>query len=162
MTDDQIEQRLLQLAYTTQVTITAPAVAYFAPCKMDDAQRVLDHLVATDRIQMNVHPEDGSITYAIPNRQQFEAPKPVALALRHRHEASPGIAALLSLVVPGAGQFYAGRPGSAVMWFVCVAVGYLLIVPGLFLHVLCIVSAASTAHRLNDAVERHLLNQPAR
>src|SRR6185369_12062933 len=98
------------------------------------------------RIQMNLHPEDGSITYAIPNRQQFEAPKPVALALRHRHEASPGIAALLSLVVPGAGQFYAGRPGSAVMWFVCVAVGYLLIIPGLFLHVLCIVSAASTAH----------------
>ena len=161
MTDEQIEHRLLELAYTTTVTITAPAVAYFAPCRIEDAQRVLDHLVATDRIAMNVD-DEGSITYSIAGRQQIVPPRPVALALRRGHEASPALAALLSLLIPGAGQLYAGRPGSALVWFFSVMVGYLLIIPGLFLHVLCIASAAGSAHRLNDAVERHLLNQPAR
>ena len=163
MNDDQIERRLLELAYTTTVPLTAPAVAYYAPCRIEDAQRVLDHLVASDRIQMNVNPDDGTITYVIPGRQQIVPPRPVALALRGRsHEANPALAAALSLVVPGAGQLYAGRPGAAVVWFVCVMVGYLLILPGLILHALCIVSAAALAHRLNDSLERHLLNQPAR
>jgi TM2 domain-containing membrane protein YozV len=162
MTDDQIEHRLLELAYTTSVTLTAPSVAYFAPCRIDDAQRVLDHLVATDRIQMHVNPDDGTITYTIAGRQEIAAPRPVAIALRHSHEASPALAAALSLVIPGAGQLYAGRPGAAVVWFISVMVGYFLIIPGLVLHALCIVSAAASAHRLNDAVERHLLNQPAR
>jgi TM2 domain-containing membrane protein YozV len=162
MTDDQIEHRLLELAYTTNVTLTAPAVAYFAPCRIEDAQRVLDHLVATERIQMNVNNDDGSITYSIAGREEIAHPKRVALALRRSHEARPALAALLSLLIPGAGQLYAGRPGAALVWFFSVMVGYLLIIPGLVLHAFCIVSAASSAHRLNDSVERHLLNQPAR
>jgi hypothetical protein len=56
---------------------------------------------------------------------------------------------VLSLIVPGAGHLYAGRPLSAVLWFVLVSVGYLLlIVPGVLLHVLCIASAASATHQL--------------
>jgi len=161
MTDDQIEHRLLELAYTTTVTLTAPAVAYFAPCRIEDAQRVLDHLVATDRIAMNVD-DEGSITYSITGRQEIATPRPVAIALRRGHDARPALAALLSLLIPGAGQLYAGRPAAAVVWFFSVMIGYLLIIPGLFLHVLCIASAAGSAHRLNDALERHLLNQPAR
>jgi TM2 domain-containing membrane protein YozV len=63
--------------------------------------------------------------------------------------ANPAVAAVLSLIVPGAGHLYAGRPLAAVLWFVLVSVGYLLlIVPGVLLHILCIASAASATHQL--------------
>ena len=76
------------------------------------------------------------------------------LALRDGRPASPGLAAVLSLLVPGAGQLYAGRPLAAVMWFVVVALGYLLILPGLLLHAMSIISAAGSAHRLNSTLAR--------
>ena len=61
-----------------------------------------------------------------------------------RAEWSPGIAAVLSLVIPGAGQMYKGQVGAGLLWLFCVAVGYvLLIAPGLVLHIVCIVNAAS-------------------
>ena len=57
---------------------------------------------------------------------------------------SPGIAALLSFIIPGAGQMYKGNVGSGLVWFVFVLLGYVLfIIPGLFLHVICIFAAAS-------------------
>ncbi len=57
---------------------------------------------------------------------------------------SPGIAAVLSLVIPGAGQMYKGSVGGGLVWLVVVVFGYVLfIVPGLVLHLCCIVSAAS-------------------
>jgi len=55
-----------------------------------------------------------------------------------------GVAAVLSLVIPGAGQMYKGQVGNGLAWLVFVVLGYLaLIVPGLFLHMLCIFGAAS-------------------
>jgi len=42
------------------------------------------------------------------------------------------------------------------VWFVLVTAGYTLILPGIFLHLLCIVTAAIWAHRLNSS----LLLQP--
>lgn len=58
--------------------------------------------------------------------------------------AKPGVAAVLSLVIPGAGQLYRGRLLSGLVWFVCVVMGYaMLIVPGIILHLCCIVAAAS-------------------
>ncbi len=165
---DVIEHRLLELAYTTDARITAPVLAYYAMCSIEDAEKVLDHLVARDRIQMEVDDEAGSITYLIPDRQKL-APRdegrppppgalatlhPAPLALRHGRDASPGLAAVLSLLVPGAGQAYAGRFVAALLWFVVVTAGYTLLLPGLILHVLCIVSAASSAHRLNSATAR--------
>jgi TM2 domain-containing membrane protein YozV len=56
----------------------------------------------------------------------------------------PGIAAVLSLVIPGAGQMYKGQVANGLVWFVAVVIGYaLFIVPGLVLHVSCIIGAAS-------------------
>jgi hypothetical protein len=49
---------------------------------------------------------------------------------------SPGVAALLSLLIPGAGQMYKGQGVNGLT-------GYLLIVPGLILHICCIFGAAS-------------------
>jgi TM2 domain-containing membrane protein YozV len=55
---------------------------------------------------------------------------------------SPGVAAILSLFVPGLGQLYKGQFFNAVVWFVVVAAGYVaLVIPGLILHACCILGA---------------------
>lgn len=56
---------------------------------------------------------------------------------------SRAVAFLLSLLIPGLGQLYKGQFISAVAWFVFVLVGYVFIVPGLILHVCCVIGAAS-------------------
>ena len=40
---------------------------------------------------------------------------------------SPGVAALLSLIIPGLGHLYTGNPISAIFWFVSTAVSAMLI-----------------------------------
>jgi TM2 domain-containing membrane protein YozV len=166
-TDDPnvIEHRLLDLAYTTDAPITAAALAYHAPCSLEDAERVLDRLVTRDRIQMEVV-DDGSILYVIPNRYKLtprSEPAPPTQLVRHRampfalrggRSASPLLAAVLSLVVPGAGQLYTGNVMTAILWFLLVTLGYTLILPGIFLHLFCIAAAASAAHRLNSSLTR--------
>lgn len=160
-----IEHRLLELAYTTDAKITAPVLAYYAMCSIEDAEKVLDNLVAKDRISMEIA-DDGTIFYEVPDRQKLaprrEDPRPtralvrtghaLPLALRGGRPASPGLAALLSMFVPGAGQLYAGRPVAALLWFLVVTAGYALILPGLIMHLFCIAGAAASAHRLNSAV----------
>lgn len=57
---------------------------------------------------------------------------------------SPGVAAVLSLVIPGAGQMYKGQVANGLVWLLFVIIGYaLVIVPGLILHLCCIFGAAS-------------------
>ncbi|HET9626181.1 MAG TPA: hypothetical protein VFP84_32690 [Kofleriaceae bacterium] len=165
-TDDPavIEHRLLELAYTTDIPITAGALAYFAPCSLENAERVLDQLASRDRIRMDVG-DDGTIKYELPNRHKLSprpeaAPPPPVLApqvvppfaLRNGREASPLLAAVLSLLVPGAGQLYAGNVVTAILWFLLVGAGYVLVLPGLFLHMVCIATAASAANRLNSTI----------
>jgi TM2 domain-containing membrane protein YozV len=66
---------------------------------------------------------------------------PVAAPTR---QWSPGIAAVLSLVIPGAGQMYKGKVGVGLLWLVAVVIGYTaMIVPGIILHLVCIFNAAS-------------------
>ena len=169
-TDDPnvIEHRLLELVYTTDAPITAMALAYFAPCSLEHAEKVLDNLVARDRIQLDVA-DDGAITYTFPNRHKLTprvepaAPMPRAsliprgvypIATRGGRPASPGLAAVLSMLVPGAGQMYTGNIVSGLLWFMLVAAGYTLILPGLLLHLICIATAAGSAHRLNSSLAR--------
>jgi len=156
-----IEHRLLDLAYTTDATITAPLLAYYTPCSIQDAERVLERLVTEDRLQMEID-DDGNIFYPMPGRQKgvlreqraHAAQTPYALVpqveqvLELRPPPNPAAAAVLSLIVPGAGQLYAGRPLSAIAWFTLVTMGYmLLILPGVLLHILCIASAAAAANQ---------------
>ena len=57
---------------------------------------------------------------------------------------SPGVAAVLSFVIPGAGQIYKGDIGKGIFWLIFTVIGYfMLIIPGLIMHLACIVSAAS-------------------
>lgn len=153
--DREIERRLLDLAFTTEAKLTAPALAYFAPCSIEDAARVLDDLTAHDRLSMDIE-DDGTVTYTMLGRQKLApAAQPPRLTRAlvpfrtQRANASPMLAAALSLMLPGAGHLYTGRALAAVMWFLVVGMGYALILPGLILHMFSIASAAASAHRLN-------------
>jgi TM2 domain-containing membrane protein YozV len=65
-----------------------------------------------------------------------------AVAVRAR--PSNGVAAVLSLFIPGAGQMYKGGIGVGIVWLVVTVLGYFaLIFPGLILHFCCIFHAAS-------------------
>jgi TM2 domain-containing membrane protein YozV len=155
-----IEARLLELAYTTDAKITPHVLAYYANCSIEDAEQTLDRLVARDRISMEIE-DDGTIRYDIPNREKLQPrreertqPRFETAIIRRPTMAlrpggsSPALAALLSLVLPGAGQLYTGRPLAGLLWFVVVTAGYSLLLPGLILHLFCIASAASSANRL--------------
>lgn len=155
MTDTQIEQRLLAFAYTTDAKLTAPALAYFAPCSIADANRVLDALAAKETLRLEVE-DDGTCVYHMPGRQKLGQPEPVLKPAiirepeRRMSSMSPLVAALLTVFIPGAGHVYAGRILSAIGWFMLVGIGYILIVPGLLLHFAAALSAARAA-RYNDA-----------
>ena len=56
---------------------------------------------------------------------------------------NPGVAGVLSLVIPGAGQIYRTRVASGLAWLLAVASSYVLLLPlGLILHVACIIAAS--------------------
>ena len=148
-----IERRLLDLAYTTDAKITATALAYYAPCSIDDAARVLDDLTAHDRLRMDIE-DDGTVVYHLLGRQKLAPAAPSAPPLVRvisPRAVSPMLAAALTVLVPGAGHLYARHVIAAVAWFAAVSLGYALILPGLLLHLASIVSAAGAAHRLNGA-----------
>jgi TM2 domain-containing membrane protein YozV/predicted nucleic acid-binding Zn ribbon protein len=57
---------------------------------------------------------------------------------------SPGVAALITLFIPGAGHLYKGNVGAGILWFIAALFGYIMfIIPGIFIHIICIFSAAS-------------------
>jgi len=61
---------------------------------------------------------------------------------------STGVAAVLSLIIPGAGQMYRGRIAAGFVYLIVVPIGYFaFILPGLLLHVVCVVDAANAAPR---------------
>jgi TM2 domain-containing membrane protein YozV len=64
--------------------------------------------------------------------------------VRQEPRWSPGVAAVLSLLIPGAGQMYKGHVIRGLLWLIFVPLGYVcLVVPGLLLHAICIILAAS-------------------
>ena len=56
-------------------------------------------------------------------------------------------AAVLSAVIPGAGQFYRGNRPAGFVWLAATVIGYfMLIVPGIGLHALCVMNAYKVDH----------------
>ena len=54
------------------------------------------------------------------------------------------MAMFLSLIIPGLGQCYKGYALTGLVWFLLVIVGYLaFIVPGIVLHICCVLGAAT-------------------
>ncbi len=65
---------------------------------------------------------------------------------------SPGVAALLSLFIPGAGHLYKGKVAEGIGLFVGTIFGYFLfIVPGLIIHLVAIITAANGNSADEDA-----------
>ncbi len=65
---------------------------------------------------------------------------------RVRRLPSPGIAAVLAVLLPGLGHVYAGRLLAAAVWFGVVSFGYwAILVPGLLLHAISVWSAFRAA-----------------
>lgn len=68
---------------------------------------------------------------------------------------SPAAAAALSFFLPGVGQIYSGRVPQGIGWMLATGLGYLLfLVPGLILHICCVVNAAAVPSRLPGLAER--------
>jgi len=63
-----------------------------------------------------------------------------------RRAPSPGIAAVLSVLLPGLGQIYNGRLAAGLFWFLAVGFGYwAILVPGFLLHCICVWTAYTGA-----------------
>jgi hypothetical protein len=79
------------------------------------------------------------MTYDIDIEEEF-TPLPTQRA------PSPGISAVLSVVVPGLGQIYSGRLLAGALWFVGTAAAYsAVLIPGFLVHAFCVWSAYRSA-----------------
>jgi TM2 domain-containing membrane protein YozV len=59
---------------------------------------------------------------------------------------SPGLAAVLSVLIPGLGHVYAGRIGAGLLWFLATSFGYwAILVPGFLIHVASVYFAYQAA-----------------
>jgi TM2 domain-containing membrane protein YozV len=59
---------------------------------------------------------------------------------------SPGIAAVLSVLIPGLGQLYAGRLLAGALWFLGTCFAYsAVLLPGFLVHAVCVWSAYKSA-----------------
>ena len=74
------------------------------------------------------------------------------LDLIDRYRApSPGVAAVLSVLLPGLGQVYAGRILAGAVWFVVTGFAYwAILLPGFLAHALCVWSAYASARDWTD------------
>lgn len=69
--------------------------------------------------------------------------------VRLRRLPSPGIAAVLAVLVPGLGHVYAGRLLMGAIWFLAISFGYwAILVPGLLLHAISVWTAYRSAERV--------------
>jgi hypothetical protein len=65
-----------------------------------------------------------------------------------RRLPSPGIAAVLAVLLPGLGHVYVGRLFAGAAWFLLVSFGYwAILVPGMLLHAISIWTAYRAAER---------------
>lgn len=89
------------------------------------------------------------IVYAAPVAQPMPTQQQIVNVHMHGGKQwSRGVAMLLSLIIPGLGQVYKGQIINGLVWFVLVIVGYIpFVIPGIILHILCILGAASGRNR---------------
>src|SRR5262249_52803913 len=133
------------------VPLTPAHMAYYARVPVLEAEKHLEKMVESAILIKECDVETGAVSYVFPKRSLL-APRPAPLA--PRGAASPALAAALSVILPGAGHFYSGRERAGLFWMCGTFLGYLcLILPGVILHLLCIVSAARGPHA-HDPLER--------
>lgn len=177
----QFERRILGLIFRSNVPLTPVHLAYHLDIPIAEARGHLDRMVAQGILELDSD-ERGNIVFVYPLRPPIETLKPPSPPRRRRRRAgraarqtealvpvrqgrlvpvdeertySPAAAAALSLFLPGVGQIYSGRVPQGVGWMLATGLGYLLfLVPGLILHICCIVNAAAQPARLPDLTPR--------
>ena len=156
---DEFEQLVLKVLFETDVPVTAAHVAYLGRISVRTAERHLARMVEQGTLTVRTN-NAGIVEYVYPGRKPLSAramttevatvgPPTITagegffMALRPR--PNPVTAVMLSMLIPGAGHIYAGRPGAGVAWMATTLMGYACcFLPGLFLHGLCLVSAAQS------------------
>jgi len=75
---------------------------------------------------------------------------------------SPALAAFISFLLPGTGQMYGKKIGKGIIWMIVTILGYCIwVVPGVILHICCIVNAYKTIQRYNfDLLKSLSSSQP--
>lgn len=157
------EQLVLRVLFETPDPLSAPHLAYLARIPVQRAERYLARMVEQGSITPRVN-NQGHVEYGFAGRRDLQDARRIAddMAEQRGGEATDGVpgddlnddlhpevssatAVLLSVLVPGAGHIYAGRSGAGVAWMATTLAGYACcLLPGLFLHGLCLVSAAHT------------------
>jgi hypothetical protein len=153
---DEFEQLVLKVLFETDVPVTAAHVAYLGRISVRTAERHLARMVEHGTLTVRTSAA-GVVEYVYPGRKPIATglgspsvgPPPVSVGesffLTLRPKPSPAVAVMLSMLIPGAGHIYAGRAGAGVAWMATTLMGYACcFLPGLFLHGLCLVSAAQT------------------
>lgn len=154
---EEFEQLVLKVLFETDVPVTAAHVAYLGRISVRTAERQLARMVEQGTLTVRTSAA-GIVEYVYPGRKPISArvgsevslgPPPISggesFFLTVRPRPSPGVAVMLSMLIPGAGHIYAGRAGAGVAWMATTLMGYACcFLPGLFLHGLCLVSAAQT------------------
>jgi hypothetical protein len=178
----QFERRILGLIFRSNVPLTPVHMAYHLDIPIAEARAHLERMVAQGILELDSD-ERGNILFVYPLRPPLETLKPPSPPRRRRRNRrahrqlqtealvpvrpqrlvpveddraySPAAAAALSLFLPGVGQIYSGRVPQGVGWMLATGLGYLLfLVPGLILHICCIVNAAAQPARLPDLAPR--------
>jgi len=76
--------------------------------------------------------------------------------VRVRRLPSPGIAAVLAVLLPGLGHVYAGRLVAGAIWFLATSFAYwAILVPGFLLHAINIWSAYRAAEQAGAGCGAH-------
>jgi hypothetical protein len=160
---DEFEQLVLKVLFETDVAITAAHVAYLGRVSVRTSERHLARMVEQGTLLVRTG-SAGVIEYIYPGRKPLAnnvttaglgealvpiGPPPISIGdsmmLSLRPRPSPITSVLLSMLIPGAGHIYSGRAGAGVAWMATTLMGYACcFLPGLFLHGLCLVSAAQT------------------
>lgn len=151
---EEFEQLVLRLLFETEFPVTAAHAAYLGRISTRLAERHLARMVEHGTLLVRTTEAGDVIEYYHPGRRlmvpgrdaQLVGPPPISIGesfLIARPKSNPFTAVLLSMLIPGAGHIYAGRPGPGVAWMATTLMGYACcFLPGLFIHGLCLVSAA--------------------
>jgi hypothetical protein len=143
------ERLVLRVAFETDVPLTAVHLAYLGGISVRTAERHLARMIEEGSLLVRANAA-GQIEYYLSGRRTLPngaAPgdTPFNPEAFRRAPASPLTAVLLSMLIPGAGHIYTGRSGAGVAWMATTLAGYACcFLPGLFLHGLCLVSAANS------------------
>jgi hypothetical protein len=159
------ERLVLEVLFETRDPLTVPHLAYLGGISVARAERYLGRMVEEGSIVPRLSGQ-GVVEYIFPGRRNLDvrardARRRLESASSAREGAegaaedpessedlasdavSSATAVLLSVLVPGAGHIYSCRSGAGVAWMATTLAGYACcLLPGLFLHGLCLVSAA--------------------